>query len=119
MKKVFTIAAILFVTGALEAQTKTETAKVEKHHRGMYSHKGGMQHLNLNDDQKKQLKDVKTSVTERTINFHKTHSGLVDASKKESKKRKKWVLKYNLYQQDKSLLNQIKPQADIYASRRI
>jgi len=63
MKKSFiAVAALLFITGASQAQTQTEREnKVEKHQKGkkgMYSHRGGMQHLNVNDDQKKQFKEL-------------------------------------------------------------
>jgi protein CpxP len=62
MKKLFIAAtALLLGTATLHAQTKTETADntTKQQHKGFRGHhRGGMQHLNLNDDQKKQFKDL-------------------------------------------------------------
>jgi Spy/CpxP family protein refolding chaperone len=58
MKKIFIAAtAILLATASLQAQAQKE-AGTEKHHRGAYGHRGGMKGLNLNDEQKKQFKEI-------------------------------------------------------------
>ena len=57
MKKFFIAAtAILLATATLEAQTQKK-GRTEKHHKGMHGHKG----MNLNEDQKKQFKEIKES----------------------------------------------------------
>lgn len=58
MKKIFiAVTALLIATASLQAQTQKE-AGTEKHHRGARGQKNGMKDLNLNEDQKKQFKEI-------------------------------------------------------------
>lgn len=62
MKKLFIAASALFlIVGASQAQTTTTQDKTAtaKHHRGAFSHQGGMmKNLNLTEDQKTQFKTM-------------------------------------------------------------
>jgi Spy/CpxP family protein refolding chaperone len=57
MKKLLiAVTAIILTTGALQAQTEKKDSK-QFHHKGMYAKKG-MPHINLTDEQKKQVKEL-------------------------------------------------------------
>lgn len=58
MKKLFIAASALFLlVGASQAQTTTQDkTATAKHHRGAFSHQGGMKNLNLTEEQKTQFK---------------------------------------------------------------
>jgi Spy/CpxP family protein refolding chaperone len=60
MKKFLIAASALFLlAGATQAQTAQKDTKGEKHQRGSFGRHNGMQKLNLSDDQKKQMKELK------------------------------------------------------------
>ena len=87
MKKFFiAAAALLFITGASQAQSEKEN-KVEKHQKGkkgMYSHRGGMQDLNVNDDQKKQFKELNEAYRKQFTELHNNKSLSADELKSRS-----------------------------------
>lgn len=72
MKKIFiAAAALLMTTAALQAQTKEDVKT--SHHKG-FRGKGPMANLNLNDEQKKQVKDLNESYHKQFADLKKNTS---------------------------------------------
>ncbi len=89
MKKFFIAAtALILITGSLQAQ-HTKGNAAQRHHRGAYSHKGGMHTLNLNDEQKKQFKNISESYHKQIKDLHDNKSLTADDVKNKTEALRK------------------------------